>query len=275
MRSISQQVNLIKKHKKIGLMTHVVAGYPNLEQTEQLVLEMEKAGVDLVEIQIPFSDPIADGPTIMKANDIALQNKVTVKDTMKLMQRLSSKVQIPLLFMGYYNSIFHYGVHEFCQDAQQAGAQGLIVPDLPFDEEQHEHFIEYCQQYDLAPIRVLSPTSTETRITENIKFAQGFIYCTSVSGTTGARNNVAIQTQTFLKKIRKQTKIPLAVGFGISRPEHIQALIGFADMAVVGSAVINRIEQKGIQEIGKYFESLVAAGDSTGYLAKFSGERFM
>lgn len=256
MRSITEQLTLIRQTKKIGLMTHVVAGYPSLQETEKLVLEMEKAGVDFIEIQIPFSDPIADGPTIMRANDRALANKVTTIDTLQLMQRLVKKVQIPLLFMGYYNSLLHYGTKIFCRDAQKAGAQGLIIPDMPIDEEEHEHFIAHCSKYDLAPIRVLSPTSTDERIAANIEVAQGFIYCTAVSGTTGIRNTLDTQTYQFLKKMKQVTDLPLAVGFGISKPEHIQALIGLADIAVVGSAVIQEIETNGVRGVQGYIESL-------------------
>jgi tryptophan synthase alpha chain len=260
MTTIADQINLIKKNKKIGLMTHVVAGYPSLEKTEQLVLKMEKAGVDFVEIQIPFSDPIADGPVIMTANDKALENKVTISDALQLMQKLAVQVDIPLLFMGYYNSVFQYGTEKFCHDAKKAGAQGLIIPDIPLDEEIHEHFLKYCKKYDLLAIRVLSPTSTHDRILKNLQAAQGFIYCTAVSGTTGVREKLNTQTQHFLEKMKQMTNLPLGVGFGISEPEHIKALIGFADFAVVGSAVIQKIEQKGIKEIDSYLESLVQAG---------------
>lgn len=260
MRSIAEQIKLIKKNKKIGLMTHVVAGYPSLKETEKLVLQMEEVGVDIVEIQIPFSDPIADGPTIMKANDKALENNITINDALQLMQRLTNKVKIPLLFMGYYNSLFHYGVERFCKDAEKAGAQGLIIPDMPLDEESHEHFTHYCERYHLSPIRVLSPTSTDKRIAANLKIAQGFVYCTAVSGTTGARNKLDNQTQQFLVRMKQTTDISLAVGFGISQPEHIKALIGFADIAVVGSAVIQKIKQSGIQGVKGYLESLVQAG---------------
>lgn len=261
MKSITEQIRQIKKNKKIGLMTHVVAGYPSLKETEQLVLQMEEVGVDVVEIQIPFSDPIADGPTIMKANDKALENNITINDALQLMQRLTSKVKIPLLFMGYYNSLFHYGTERFCEDAEKAGAQGLIIPDMPLDEEAHEHFTCYCERHHLSPIRVLSPTSTNERIAANLETAQGFVYCTAVSGTTGVRNKLDNQTQQFLVRMKQTTDIPLAVGFGISQPEHIKALIGFADIAVVGSAVIQKIEQSGIQGVKGYLESLVQAGE--------------
>ncbi len=260
MKSLTEQIKLIKKNKKIGLMTHVVAGYPSLKETEQLVLQMEEAGADIVEIQIPFSDPIADGPTIMMANDKALENHTTINDALELMQRLKDKINIPLLFMGYYNSVFQYGTERFCQDAKEAGTQGLIIPDMPLDEESHEHFSLYCERYHLARICVLSPTSTDQRIAANLRIAQGFVYCTAVSGTTGTRNKIDRETQQFLVRMKQATNKPLAVGFGISQPEHITALIGFADIAVVGSAVIQQIGRSGIQEVKGYIKSLVQAG---------------
>ncbi len=259
MRSITQQMKGMRKHKKIGLMTHVVAGYPSLQDTERLVVEMEKVGVDFVEIQIPFSDPIADGPTIMKANDTALKNKVTITDALQLMERLTKKVSIPLLFMGYYNSVYRYGVEQFCTDAAQAGARGLIIPDIPMDEEDHEHFIAYCRKYGLAPIRVLSPTSTESRIIDNVQVAQDFIYCTAIAGTTGARTTLDNSTRQFLNKMKAITDVSLAVGFGISHPDHLRALIGSADIAVVGSAVIQKIEECGVDGATSYLQTLTAA----------------
>jgi len=141
-----------------------------------------------------------------------------------------------------------------------SGAQGLIIPDMPVDEEVYENFIGSCKKYNLSSIRVLSPTSTNERIRVNVKVASGFIYCTAISGTTGSKNEENKLTKQFLQKMRSATKIPLAVGFGISTPDHIKKLIGYADIAVVGSAVIKKIEQAGMHQTRKYIESLVAAG---------------
>lgn len=243
--------------KDIKLMTHVVAGYPSLAETEQLVIEMEKAGVSYVEIQIPFSDPLADGPTIMMANDKALANGTTIEDAFSLMERLTKKVSIPLLFMGYYNSVFQYGVERFCKKAQQVGAHGLIIPDVPLDEESHEQFLKMCDKYKLASIRVLSPTSSDDRIEQNLQVAKEFVYCTAISGITGSRNQIHPQTKQFLKRMRSKTDLPLAVGFGISKPEHVQALKGYADIAVVGSAVIKEVEKGGVEKGISFIKRLI------------------
>lgn len=167
MKTINDQLALIKAKKNIGLMTHVVIGYPTLQDTKKIVQSMAESGVDFIELQIPFSDPLADGPTIMKANDRALANGVTSTDCFAVMKELSTSVDIPLLFMGYYQSVFHIGVEEFCRRAKEAGAQGLIIPDIPIDEEEAEGFIAACEKYGLHHIRLLSPTSSEARIKLN------------------------------------------------------------------------------------------------------------
>ena len=243
--------------QKIKLMTHVVAGYPSLKATETLVLDMAKAGVDFIEIQIPFSDPLADGPTIMEANDQALKNGATVQDCFTLMKKLSAQVNIPLLFMSYYNILFNYGVENFCQKAHACGAQGLIIPDIPLDEESSEHFIANCEKYHLNHIRLLSPSSTEKRIKLNAQVQNGFVYCTSRVGTTGAKNQIAPDLKNYLKKIRRYISVPIAVGFGISKPEHVQALAGHADIAVIGSAIIKKIKKDGVNSVQGFINSLI------------------
>lgn len=258
MRTINQQLQLIKQNKKIGLMTHVVVGFPNLEATIRIVKDMEKAGVDFVELQIPFSDPLADGPTIMHANDVSLANGTTIDDCFKIMKTLSVEVQIPLLFMGYYQSVFHVGVDEFCRCALKAGAQGLIIPDIPIDEEAHEHFIHACEKNNLNHIRLFSPTSTEDRIQLNAKVQNGFVYCTSRSGITGANNELDPTVVTYLDTVKKYITVPIALGFGISTPEHISALVGKVDIAVVGSAVIDVVNKDGIDSVTPFIKTLLS-----------------
>lgn len=256
MKTIKEQLEYIKSHKKIGLMTHVVAGFPSIEETEQLVCDMEKAGADFVEIQIPFSDPLADGTTIMHANDIALEHGITTHKTLKLINRLSQKITIPLLCMSYYNSIFTYGTKHFCKDSHHAGVQALIVPDMPIDEESHEHFMKYCKEYNLNHIRLLSPTSTDERIKLNALYQNGFVYATAQAATTGAKEDMDAGTIPFLKKVKKHIHVPLAVGFGISKKEHISSLISHADIAVVGSAVIKKVQEQGISSVRGFIEDL-------------------
>lgn len=257
MNLIDEQIRKIKKEKRIGLMTHVVVGYPSLEATEEVVKAMVEASADFVELQIPFSDPLADGPTIMKASEEALRSGVKVKDSFELMRKLSSQLPIPLLFMGYYNIVFKYGTERFCRDAKRAGASGLIIPDIPLEEEREEHFIESVKKNDLYAIRVIAPASTDERLRKNAQAAQGFVYCMARQGITGAKKDLDSELVRYLERVRRVFDIPLAVGFGISKREHIQALEGHADMAVVGSAVIDVISRSKKNEIGKNVKGFI------------------
>lgn len=240
MNILTKKLEEIKNRKRIGLMTHVVVGYPSLEKTRELVIEMAKSGADIIELQIPFSDPLADGPTIMRACEKSLANGTKVAEAFVIMKELTTHVSIPLLFMAYYNTVFNYGVEKFCKDAQAAGASGLIVPDMPIDEEGEEHFYELAQKYDLNAIHVVSPASTDERLRKNAEMATGFVYCTARQGTTGVQSELSPQLSTYLKKIRNHFSIPIAVGFGISKKEHLHALTTHADIAVIGSALIDR-----------------------------------
>lgn len=254
---IDKQLEKIKRERRIGLMTHVVVGYPTLELTESLVLTMKEAGADYIELQIPFSDPLADGPTIMKACEKALESGVKVTDAFSLADKLSKQVKIPLLFMAYYNTVFKYGTKKFCKDAYDAGISGLIVPDVPIEEENQEHFIKYCNKAGLRNIRVISPASTIDRLKKNAKVANGFIYCTARQGVTGAGRSLDPNIQCFLKEVKKFFKIPIAVGFGISERKHLKKLAGHASIAVVGSAIIDIINQSENKTIEKNVKSFL------------------
>lgn len=256
MNLIDKQIKKIKKEKRLGLMIHIVIGYPSLRNTIFIAKAMEKAGVDFIELQIPFSDPLVDGPTIMKACEESLKKGTKVKDALDIMRILSKETSIPILFMGYYNNIFKYGVKKFCSDAKKAGATGLIVPDIPIEEEHVEHFIEYCKMNELCNIRVISPVSTIERIRKNTAIANGFIYCTARQGVTGVQKNLNPNLIAYLKKIRPQFNIPIAVGFGISNKEHLDMLAPYADIAVVGSAlidVINKSSKENLEDNVKQF----------------------
>lgn len=241
MNKIDQKIAKIKQRKQIGLMTHVVVGYPSLEETILIVKTMAECGVDFVELQIPFSDPLADGPTIMKACEQSLVQGTKVKDAFVVMKTLSSQVSIPLLFMAYYNTVFRYGVEKFCRDAKNAGASGLIVPDMPLEEENYEHFYKFAKKYDLHTIQVISPASTADRLKRNAAAASGFVYCTARQGITGAKKELDPALKSYLKNVKNVFGIPIAVGFGISRSEHIKALREQAEIAVIGSAIIDVI----------------------------------
>lgn len=256
MQKLKDRLKKIKSEKRMGLMTHVVVGYPSLEDTVRLVKLMEQEGVDIIELQIPFSDPLADGPTIMKACEAALANGTKVKDAFSVMKQLSKEVKIPLLFMAYYNTVFKYGTEKFIVDSRKAGAEGLIVPDVPIEEEHEEHFISLCQKYNLANIRVVSPASTDERLKKNAQVGTGFVYAAARQGITGAKENLEPSIVDFLKNVRQHFAIPVAVGFGISKREHLEVLKPYADMAIVGSAlidVINKLNKKDIEKNASSF----------------------
>lgn len=224
-------------------MTHVVVGYPSLEATLPLAHALIDGGSDFLELQIPFSDPLVDGPSMMHACDEAIKQAITIQDVFRTVRELSHSVSIPLLLMGYYNSIFHYGLEAFCKKASEAGVSGLIFPDVPIDEEEYEQYIATCSKYNLYPIRVLSPASTEKRLKRNADHAQGFVYCVSRYGVTSAQEELDPRLTEYLATVRKHINLPLAVGFGISKQTHIQALYDHAEIAVVGSAVIDIIRK--------------------------------
>lgn len=249
MTKLEEKLQQIKNQKRIGLMTHVVVGYPTLEETIKIVKTMAENGADIIELQIPFSDPLADGPTIMRACEKSLENGTKVKDAFTTMELLSVQVSIPLLFMAYYNTVFKYGVEKFCKDAATAGASGLIVPDMPIDEESEEHFLLFCKKYKLHNIQVISPVSTDDRLKKNAEVSNGFIYCTARQGITGAKDQLEADLSSYLKKIRKYFSIPIAVGFGISKREHIKMLEPYADITVIGSAIIDIINKSSKHEI--------------------------
>jgi len=245
MKTIDEQLAKIKSENRLGLMTHAVLGYPTLKESKDLVRVSASAGSDFIELQIPFSDPMADGPTLMRANQEAIRQGMRVANAFQAMSEINREVDIPLLFMTYFNIVFRYGVDAFCEKAKKSGCAGLIVPDVPVEEEAQEHFTEAAQAVDLPIIRVFSPASTEERYALNAPYARGFTYFASRKGTTGARANMPQDIERHLKALRAAINLPIAVGFGISSPEQIHFLRGKADVGVVGSALLNAYEQAG------------------------------
>ncbi|MDP4008483.1 MAG: tryptophan synthase subunit alpha [Candidatus Peregrinibacteria bacterium] len=225
------------------IMTHIVAGYPSLKESKLLAQTMIESGVSYIEIQIPFSDPIADGKTIMDANKKALENGITPDDAFELMKDLSGKAKahgVKLLFMSYYNILFKYGLERFCKKAASIGCYGLIIPDIPIDEEPHEHYLAICEKYNLHAIQVIAPITPEKRLKGIAKHANGFVYCTATTGTTGARAQMSQNLESYIGKVRKHIPdIPIALGFGISSRSQVKQALAHVDIAVIGSKIIN------------------------------------
>lgn len=239
---------------RLKLMTHVVAGYPDMETTERLVIMMAQCGVHLVEIQIPFSDPLADGPTIATANQVALENGVTPDHCFQLAERLHHRVNIPLLFMTYANIPYHMGIETFIRRSCESGISGLIIPDLPFDQ-----FPEYpglANANQCYPIPVISPGTGPERLDNILIHAGGFIYTTLRVGITGARHQIEPQGLAFLDTLRRECSLPIAAGFGISSPQMVDQLKGKAHAAVIGSHIINLLNNHGIDAVANFLLSL-------------------
>lgn len=245
---IDQQLSIIKSKKQIGLMTHLVIGYPTMATTKKLITSLTEAGTDFLELQIPFSDPIADGPTIMKACEQALSKGATVRTSFELIADIKKSVSVPILVMCYYNTIFQYGVARFCKKAASTGIHGLIVPDMPIDEEAYERFYEHCNKNNLYAIRVVSPASTSERLSLNARDAKGFVYCVSRFGVTGSQRELDPKLKKYLADVGSHFTIPKAVGFGISNKKHIEGLKNHADVAIVGSAIIDVIVNSTIND---------------------------
>ncbi len=228
---------------RAALMPYLTLGYPTPHLSLELVEAIVAGGADLVELGIPFSDPLADGPTIQRATHLALQQGMTVARCLEMATELRARgVEVPLLFMGYLNPILAYGVEAFVQDSAQAGIVGLIIPDLP--PEEGDEVEEACRDCGLALVYLLAPTSTEERIRLVSQRATGFIYLVSVTGVTGARTQLPPGLAGFVSRVRAVTKMPLAIGFGIATPQQARWVGELADGVVVGSAILRLVEDE-------------------------------
>ena len=213
----------------------LTCGDPSLEVTEQLIYAMEEAGADLIELGIPFSDPTAEGPVIQAANVRALSGGVTTDKIFDMVKRLRQNTKIPMVFMTYANVVFSYGTERFIQKAASLGMDGLILPDVPFEEK--EEFDSVCKKYGLDMVSLIAPTSHE-RITQIAKEAEGFVYCVSSLGVTGMRSAITTDIGAMVQLVKAAKDIPCAVGFGISTPEQAAAMAAKSDGAIVGSAIV-------------------------------------
>jgi len=237
---VSRILSVFNKSGHIALIPYVTVGYPSIEATLRVVPLLASSGCDIVELGIPFSDPLADGATIQKASLGALQNGVTPKLCLEVAKQLSHKVDIPLVFMTYFNPVSSYGLEEFCSACASSGVSGLIIPDLPPEEGWELEAITQRQSLDL--IYLLAPTSTEERIRLVAGRSRGFIYLVSVTGVTGVRDNLPSGLETFVTRVRKVATQPLCVGFGISTPEQASGVARIADGVIVGSRIIQLME---------------------------------
>ena len=234
----------------------ITCGDPDLQTTAKVVREAVRNGADLIELGIPFSDPTAEGPVIQEANLRALQGGVTTDKIFDLVRELRTDVTIPMVFMTYANVVFSYGAEKFISTCKEIGIDGLILPDLPFEEK--EEFLPLCEEYGVDLISLIAPTS-ENRIAMIAKEAKGFIYLVSSLGVTGVRSEIKTDLQSIVNVIRANTDTPVAIGFGISKPEQAAKMAGISDGAIVGSAIIKILAEHGrdaVSYVGEYVKSM-------------------
>ena len=232
---------------KKAFIGFVTAGDPTLEMTKKLVIRMEEKGADLIELGIPFSDPIAEGPVIQEANERALANGTTTDKIFEMVKELRKTVKVPLVFLTYLNPVFTYGAERFMRNCKECGVDGLIVPDMPFEE--RDELKGVSEQYGIDMISLITPTS-KNRIAVIAKEAKGFIYCVSSLGVTGVRKELRMDVADMIDVVREHSDLPCAVGFGISTPEQAKAMASISDGAIVGSAIVKLVAKYGEAAVG-------------------------
>lgn len=229
----------LRANGKKALVTFLTFGDPDIETSKSLVLEMEKSGADLIELGIPFSDPMAEGPVIQAANVRALKNEINLDIIFNAVKELRENTQIPLVFLMYFNSLLSYGIEKFFESCQNAGVDGVIIPDLPFEES--DEIYDYTQKYGVYQISMVSPTSSDERMKKICDRAKGFLYCVSSLGVTGVREGFSTDFDDIFARLNSLSNIPKCIGFGISKPEHISALKRYCDGLIVGSAIVKQV----------------------------------
>ncbi len=235
----------------------ITCGEPDLNTTKELIYDLEKAGADIIELGIPFSDPTAEGETIQKANERALKNGVTTNKIFDML--LDVKVNVPLVFMTYANVVYFYGIEKFVKKCVEVGVSGIILPDVPFEEK--EEFSTICNAHNVDFISLIAPTSEE-RIAMIAKEATGFIYCVSSLGVTGVRSNITADIDGMISAVRQATDVPAAIGFGISTPEQAKNMAEKSDGAIVGSAIVKLIEEHGVNSPKYVYDYVKAMKDA-------------
>lgn len=265
---IAQVFEQARSEKRGVLLPYFMCGYPSAQQSVELILAASEGGADIIELGMPFSDPLADGAIIQHAGHVALERGMTIQGCMEVAHQVSTKSAAPLILMGHYNPVLAYGIERFCQTAAASGVCGLIIPDLPLEEALP--LAQTAQQAGLALIFLIPPTTPDERITSTTRQAASnpgsFIYCVSVSGVTGARDTLPPHLRSFVARIydyMKDHPLPLVVGFGLSRPEHIAEVTSFADGAAVGSALVRLIDEheegKQARAVREYVQALKEA----------------
>lgn len=258
MTRIESQLKKISESKKMGLMTHVIVGYPSLQKTEELVMAMVEEGVDMIELQISFSDPVADGPTILKASQEALDNGTKISDAFDLVESLRNKgVEIPLLFMTYANVVYSQGIESFMDQAKEVGIDGYILPDFPFDTPEGQLAFECAEKNNQEMIPLYAPTMDDERFEFLSGYTKNILYAVSRTGVTGTKG-VSADLDEYLEKIKKNTNADIALGFGIQSAEQVNALEGKTELAVIGSHILKIFSDPkgGIEKVREFLREV-------------------
>ncbi len=262
MISVSQCFEHTRSHARCALIPFITAGDPDLATTEKALQVLDQNGADLIELGVPYSDPLADGPVIQAAATRALQRGVTLDQVLQMVKRVAPTLRSPIILFTYYNPILNRGVDLFLQELAAAGVRGLVVPDLPLEEA--EVLLQPVQKYGIELTLLVAPTSPKERIAAIAKQSQGFIYLVSTTGVTGIRNQMESRVKDMLIDLRGTTDKPLGVGFGISQPDHARQVMEWgADAVIVGSAFVKRLAdaspEQGLREIAEFCRSLKSA----------------
>ncbi len=255
MTSSKMSLDLTSRH---ALVAYVTCGDPDLRTTREIVLAAIRAGAEVIELGVPFSDPVADGPVIQRASERALKNGVTLPDVLKLAAEIRRESNAGLIIFTYLNPILRMGLEEFAETAAKAGVDGALVVDLPVEEA--GAYLKAMRKHDLATVFLAAPTSPDERLKHVAEASTGFIYAVSRTGVTGARKELTDDAQKLVRRLRKYSRLPIAVGFGISAPEHFAAVAQFADAPVIGSAIVQTIEQnpgKEAQAVAEFIKQVV------------------
>ena len=265
MSRISETFEKLKRSGRGGFIPFITAGDPDLATTELLLVELAKSGADIIELGIPFSDPVADGEVIQRASERALRNGVTLRDALTCVARAKQHVEVPIVLFSYFNPLLQFGLDRLANEAKQAGVDAVLVTDLIPEEAQS--WTETLHQRELDPIFLVAPTTSDERLARIAHQARGFIYAVSRAGVTGARDKIADDAQALVKRVRKVSNLPVAVGFGISTAEQVCQVWRFADAAVVGSAIVREIEKLSghpglINQVGEFTTSLIGPKQS-------------
>ncbi|MFA6309040.1 MAG: tryptophan synthase subunit alpha [Clostridia bacterium] len=263
MNRIESKFEELKQKNKKALITFITAGDPNLKTTESIVMEMENAGADIIELGIPYSDPIAEGSVIQAANQRALMNGIKIYDIMEMVFKLRETVKIPLVYLLYFNCILQYGVDEFFKDCRNSGIDGVIIPDLPYEEQWEVRDLAEANNIDV--ISLISPTSND-RIEKIVRNAKGFLYCVSSLGVTGVRNEFSTDFESFFSEINRYSSVPKALGFGISTEKDVRNLKKYCEGLIVGSAIVKQVEKslnskEAVENVSVYVKMLRNAID--------------